>query len=132
MPQGAASRPLWLSTLLILGTIAAGLTLRLVHVGLPLPLVKYGGSTLWAMMIFWIVTTLRPRWRIVRAALCAGGVAFAVETFKLYHLPALDAFRKTLPGALLLGRLFSVWDLFAYALGILAGALADRKIRSRG
>jgi len=37
MPRPAIARPLWLSTLLILGTIAAGLTLRLAHFGLPQP-----------------------------------------------------------------------------------------------
>jgi len=35
MPRPAIARPLWLSTLLVLGTIAAGLTLRLTHFGLP-------------------------------------------------------------------------------------------------
>ena len=130
MPRPAIARPLWLSTLLILGTIAAGLTLRLTHFGLPQPVVKYGGSILWAAMIFWIVTTLGPRLPAVRAAFAAGAAALAVELFKLYHSPALDAFRLTFPGALLLGRIFSGWDMVAYAIGITAAALADRVIRS--
>jgi len=127
--QSLVGRPLWLSTLLILGAIAAGLTLRLVHIGLPFAAVKYGGSILWALMIYWIASTLRPHWPIPWATLAAGAVATAVEVFKLYHQPWLDAFRLTLPGALLFGRVFSLRDLLAYALAIAAGAAADRVIR---
>jgi hypothetical protein len=124
-------RPLPLSLLLILGTIAAGLALRLTHVGLPFLVVKYGGSILWAMMLYWIVSTVRPHWRAMKAALVTGAIAWAVEAFKLYQTPWLDAFRRTLPGALLLGRVFSGWDLLAYALAIGAAALADRAFRNR-
>jgi len=123
-------RPLFLSALLIVGTVMAGLTLRLAHFGLPFAIVKYGGSILWALMIYWIISSLRPRRPIVESAFVAGGVTAAVELFKLYHAPSLDAFRLTLPGALLLGRVFSSWDLVAYAFAISTGALADRAIRS--
>jgi len=123
------ARPLSVSALLILGTIAAGLTLRLVHFGLPFVVTKYGGSFLWALMIYWIVSALRPSWPIPRAATASGVIATVVELFKLYHVPWLDAFRLTLPGALLLGRTFSIWDLIFYALAITAAAIADRAIR---
>jgi len=118
-----------LSALLVLGTIAAGLTLRLTHFGLPFMIVKYGGSILWALMIYWIVSSTRPHWPIARVALAAGLIASAVEVFKLYHSPWLDAFRLTLPGALLLGRVFSIGDLIAYAFAIIAGAFADLAMR---
>ena len=36
---------------------------------------------------------------------------------------------STLAGALLLGRIFSVWNIVAYWFGIAAAALADRTIR---
>jgi hypothetical protein len=123
-------RPLALSALLILGTIAAGLTVRMAHLGLPFVVVKYGGSMLWALMIYWIVSSIRPRWSMAQNALAAGAIASAVELFKLYHSPTLDSFRLTLPGALLLGRVFSVWDLLAYSVAITAGALVDCAIRS--
>jgi len=125
-----AGRPLFVSALLIAATVAAGLTLRLTHLGLPFLVVKYGGSMLWAAMIYWIVSTVRPGWTIAKAALASGLIASAVELFKLYHVPWLDAFRLTLPGALLLGRVFSIWDLLAYVVAIVAGACADRAMRS--
>jgi hypothetical protein len=79
-------------------TVAAGLVVRFAHLGLPTFVVKYGGSTMWALMIYWIVSTLLPLWPIVAVALLGGAVATAVEFLKLCHWPALDAFRLTLPG----------------------------------
>ena len=113
------------SIALCLVTIVAGLTFRLVPLGLPAFVVKYAGSTLWALMIYWIVSTLLPTWRLPLVAVISGLIATAVEFFKLYHSPGMDAFRLTLPGMLLLGRYFSVWDILAYWLAIAAGALAD-------
>lgn len=125
------ARPVALSALLILATVAAGLTIRLTPLGLPDGVVKYGGSALWAMMIYWIVSTARPRWSPVRSALASSAIALCVELFKLYHTPQLDAFRLTLPGKLLLGRVFSLWDLLAYTLAIIAGMLAHHAIRAQ-
>jgi hypothetical protein len=121
-----APRSLTHSLALCFITIAAGLTFRLVPLGLPAFVVKYAGSTLWAVMIYWIVSTLLPTWRVPMVAVISGGIATAVEFFKLYHSPGTDAFRLTLPGILLLGRYFSVWDIVAYWIAIAAGALADR------
>jgi hypothetical protein len=42
------------------------------------------------------------------------------------HTPWLDAFRLTTSGALLLGRIFSLWNLVAYAIGIAFGVWIDR------
>lgn len=120
------ARPPKHSLALLLVTIAAGLAIRFVPVGLPLFAVKYGGSALWALAIYWLVSALLPPWRFLATALLAGVLATAVEFLKLCHLPALDAFRHTLPGILLLGRFFSVWDIVVYWLAIAAGALVDR------
>jgi hypothetical protein len=49
-----------------------------------------------------------------------------VELFRLVHAPWLDAFRLTTAGALLLGRVFSPWDVLAYGVGIALGMLLDR------
>jgi hypothetical protein len=94
-------------------------------------LVKYGGSMLWALMIYWVISSLIPRWRSVPAALLAGTIATAVEFLKLYHAPWLDAFRLTLPGILLLGRIFSVWDLLSYWIAVSAGAFLDARMANR-
>ena len=114
-----------MSLLLIGGTIAAGLLVRFASTGLPWFVQKYGGSSLWALTIYWMVSTIRPGWPVGRAGVLSGLIATAVEFFKLYRSPSVDSFRHTLPGVLLLGRYFSVRDLVAYCLAILAGAFAD-------
>jgi len=108
--------------------VVAGTALRLVPVGLPAGTVKYGGSILWGAMVYGLVAALvlRPRRRIVALAAL---VALSVELIRLVHVPWLDAFRLTLAGQLLLGRIFSPWNLVAYAVGIVAAAVADSRAR---
>jgi hypothetical protein len=124
-------RPLMRSFALFFATIVAGLIVRFAPLGLPAFVVKYGGSMLWAVMIYWSASTLLPTRRLAVVAAIAGLIATAVEFFKLYHSPAMDAFRLTLPGILVLGRYFSVWDIVAYWIAIGAGALLDCGLRRK-
>jgi Protein of unknown function (DUF2809) len=121
-------RSLTITALLLGATIGAGLAIRFAHIGLPSGVAKYGGSMLWALMFYWIVSALWPSGRVVPAALFAAGMTAAIEFFKLVHAPVLDAFRLTLPGVLLLGRVFSLWDIAAYWLAITIGAWADWRL----
>lgn len=123
------ARPRLPSLALMLATVTGGLAIRFAPLGLPPFLVKYGGSALWALMIYWIISTLLSSWRLYSAALLAGLAATLVELFKLYQSPALDAYRLTLPGKLLLGRHFSFRDIVAYWAAIAAGVALDRSIR---
>jgi len=123
------SRPLLLSLALMAATVAVGLTFRFVPLGMSPFVVKYGGSTMWALMAYWIVSTLLPSRRLLTVVLLTGTLATAVEFIKLYHAPILDAFRLTLLGIVLLGRYFSAWDIVTYWLAISVGALIDRSFR---
>lgn len=117
---------------LVIATIGAGLLLRFAPLGLPALVVKYGGSTMWALTIYWVLAVLLARWQPWRVLVVAGVIATAVEFFKLYRSPEVDVFRLTLPGILLLGRYFSVWDIAAYWVAIGVGGLVDASaIRSR-
>jgi hypothetical protein len=118
-----------LSVTLVVLTIASGLLIRFGPLGLPRFVAKYGGSVLWALMIYWIVSTLLPRWPVGAIALLAGSIATSIEFLKLFHVPWLDSFRITLPGVLLLGRVFSVWDILAYCFAMAIGAVVDGEIR---
>lgn len=117
-----------ISARLILATIAGGLLIRFGPLGLPFFVVKYGGSVLWALTIYWIVSALLPWWRVLPVAFLAGALSTSVEFLKLYHSPGLDSFRITVPGILLLGRSFSVWDILAYWIAMAIGAVLDRCI----
>ena len=119
---GAAGR-----AALCLAVIACGLALRGLgfQLGLPAFVVKYGGSLLWGTMVFFLVALLLPRRPRATTALVALAIAICVELFRLVHMPWLDAFRLTTAGALLLGRIFSVWNMVAYVVGIVVGAGLD-------
>jgi hypothetical protein len=85
---------------------------------------KYGGSALWAAMIYWLVAGIFTRKPVFLIALFACIATTGIETFKLVYSPGLESFRLTLAGKLLLGRIFSLKDLVAYAVAIaLCGAL---------
>ena len=111
--------------------IATGLVWRLAPLGLPAFLLKYGKSILWGAMVYCLVGAAAPGLPFRKIALIAGLIALGAECFRLVHAPWLDAFRMTLPGALLLGRIFSLWNLFAYAVGILVVAYGDRFLLMR-
>ena len=112
---------------LALIVIACGLSLRWYGfpLGLPAFVVKYGGSLLWATMVFLLVGVLLPGMSRSRLAAIAVAIAIVVEFSRLVHAPWLDAFRLTTAGALLLGRIFSLWNLVAYAVGIAFGVWID-------
>jgi len=93
---------------------------------LPFAVVKYGGSILWGAMVYWLLATIFVSSRPFRIAAVALILAVAVELFRLWHTPTLDAFRLTTAGALLLGRVFSLWNVAAYATGIAAALALDR------
>jgi len=123
----------WKTSLaLVAVTMAAGIAVRFAPLALPPPVVKYAGSMLWALLIYWIVSTLVPGWRRTNAVLMSGALATGVELFKLYRSPGMDAFRLTLPGMLLLGRYFSVRDIAAYWVAIAVGAILDGSMGHRG
>jgi hypothetical protein len=106
-------------------TLVVGLAVRFAPLGLPWFVVKYGGSTMWALMVYWVLAFLLPRSRAGWLAVAAGVIAALVEFQRLYHSPGLDAFRHSLAGILLLGNFFSLRDIVAYWLAIAVGAAVD-------
>jgi hypothetical protein len=113
---------------LCLSIIACGLALRGfgLRVGLPAFVVKYGGSLLWGTMVFFLVALAASHRSRRTVALVALAIAVCVELFRLVHAPWLDSFRLTTAGALLLGRIFSPWNVVAYGFGIMLGVWLDR------
>lgn len=106
-------------------TILAGLILRFAPLHLPYFLWKYGGSALWAVTVYWLLASLLPRARPRTLAILAAILSLVVEFSRLIPSPTLEAFRLTLAGKLLLGRIFSPRNIVAYWLAILAITLID-------
>lgn len=118
------SRRIWLVVAAIL-VILMGLSLRAYgyRLGLSFITVKYGGSLLWGAMVYLLVAAALLLQKTAIVWLLANSLAIAVELSRLVHTPGLDAFRETMAGALLLGKVFSLWNILAYTLGIALAAL---------
>jgi hypothetical protein len=110
---------------LAVGTIAAGLVVHEGSAALSLVARDVLGDVLWAMMICWWIGALTPCTGYTRRAVAALALCWAVELSQLYHAPALDAFRGTRVGHLLLGSGFNPRDLVAYAAGVAAVVLLE-------
>jgi hypothetical protein len=110
---------------LALIAIPAGLVWRFAPLGLPPLLYKYGGSILWAIVLYSCAAAILSKSKPLTVSLLACLLALAVELFRLVHAPGLDAFRLTLAGKLLLGSLFSHWDILAYWFAFTFMAVVD-------
>lgn len=115
-----------LASALVIGT---GLFWRSGLLPLPAAVAKYGGDSLWALVVFLGLGAVLPRSSTLRVALLAVGFAWSVEFLQLYHAPWIDEIRATRLGRLVLGSTFNGPDLIAYALGIGLGALSERVLR---
>ncbi|HTJ31115.1 MAG TPA: DUF2809 domain-containing protein [Acidobacteriaceae bacterium] len=111
-----------------MAVIALGLALRLIPSGLPPLLIQYGGSVLWAAMVYLLLAVPMPAVQPRRVAAIACAISAIVELTRLYHTPAFDAFRLTLAGKLLLGRVFNPSHFPIYWATIAAVALLDTKL----
>ncbi|RSK49065.1 DUF2809 domain-containing protein [Hymenobacter rigui] len=101
---------------------------------LPPFVASYAGDALWALLVYWLVGLLRPRWSSWRTGAVALCFAVVIEISQLWHPAWLQAIRATTLGALVLGHGFLWSDLLCYAVGVLAGVLlelaAERWFRS--
>jgi hypothetical protein len=77
-------------------------------------------------MVFFLVAMAAPTRSPSAIALISATVAICVELFRLVHTPWLDDFRLTTLGALLIGRVFSPWNMLAYGVGIVLAMWLDR------
>ena len=114
--------------ILLLITIPIGLAVRFLPLHLPWFLYKYLGSALWAAALYWCLATLLPKLRPQTLAALAILIATLVELSRLISIAAIDAFRLTLPGRILLGRYFSVKNIAAYIFAIILCTLLDRRL----
>lgn len=129
--QRSTLRSRLIYAVLVLLIIAAGLLWRWPALSLPPAMAKYGGSILWGGLVYLALRVALPKPGVAPMALLAATIAAAVEFTQLLHWPWLDAFRGTTFGALLLGRVFTWWDILCYWLGIAAIGMADRLCRGR-
>ena len=117
------SRPLY--ALLGALTIGTGLLWRSNLLSLSSFLAKYGGDSLWALMVFLGFGFVFRQSSTVRIALGAVCFAWSIEFLQLYHSPWIDEIRSNRLGHLVLGNSFNAPDLIAYVIGVVLGALTE-------
>jgi len=105
--------------------LGGGLLWRSRYVQLPRFASKYGGDSLWALLVFCGFALAFRRAPTLRLALLALSFAWAIEFSQIYHAEWIDQIRSTRIGALVLGSTFNWPDLLAYATGISVGVLVD-------
>lgn len=126
MPPITRRRIICLAIMLVL--IPLGLLCRFVPIGLPQFTVKYGGSFLWAATVYWLIAFFFARSSAAVLGLIALFATTTVEFLKLIHTPALESFRNTFAGKVLLGRYFSCTDIAFYWLAILCAVWFDHRV----
>lgn len=117
--------------LVAIACIAAGLMFRAPALGLPREVAKYGGSILWAAMVYFGLRVLWQRQRVLLTAVIAAVLVALGEATQLISMPGFDQWRETAIGHLIFGRTFAVEDIIAYWIGIAAAAVADRLVLQR-
>lgn len=80
--------------------------------------IAYGYWALWAGALYFLVALLMPARPGRQILTIAALVCALVEVSKVSRLTALDIFRLTPVGDWLLGRAFSIWHFFSFALGL--------------
>ncbi len=125
-PVGTPQRSRPTYALAVTLVIGIGLLWRSKLLPLPQFVAKYGGDSLWALVVFLCFGFAFPRGSTPRLAMVAVGFAWSVEFLQLYHAPWIDGIRATRLGHLVLGNVFNSPDLLAYAVGVGLGAWAER------
>lgn len=110
--------------------LVAGLISRNYRSHLPDFLAQYAGDTLWALMLYFMVSTILAGKPILVRGVVSFSVAFLVEVSQLYHAPWIDAIRRTTLGGLVLGFGFLWTDLVCYWVGIAIGSLVEWGVAS--
>ncbi len=109
--------------------VFAGLASRRYRTHLPSFIGEYLGDSLWALMLFLVVSFVLAGRPLFQRCTISLVLAFAVEVSQLYHAPWIDGIRSTTLGGLVLGFGFLWSDLVCYLVGIATGAFAELTMR---
>ena len=128
MTKFPGRRPLLVWPVLIALTVFLGIGSRRFGHSLPGFVAAYAGDTLWALVAFLGVGLLLPGASTRRVAALAMSFSVLVEVGQLYHVPWIDAVRRTTLGGLALGYGFVWSDLACYAVGVGFGILIEQAL----
>jgi len=111
---------------LFIGAIVLGLASRSKVISLPPFIAAYSGDTIWALMVFFLMATIFPRWKTKHVFIAAIVFAFCIEFSQLYQAPWINEIRRNRFARLVIGVGFLWSDLICYIAGVIVGAVIDR------
>ena len=98
--------------------VVLGLASRRYASALPEFIARYAGDTLWAVMIFGLISLIAAEWSTARVAAATLLVSYIVEASQLYQAPWIDGIRNTRFVGLVLGYGFLWSDIVCYTVGV--------------
>ncbi len=113
--------------LLFFGTILLGLSSRWAPIREVIG--TWLGDVLYAVMIFFLWSVLFPKQALIRQALFALLICYAIEFLQLYQAQWMLNLRATRLGSLVLGHGFLWSDIALYTLGVLVAVGIGRRIK---
>jgi hypothetical protein len=116
----------WIALIVVSAILGIG-SRRFGHIA-PGFVAAYAGDTLWALVVFLAFGLLLPTASTWRVAALAATFSLLIELSQLYHVPWIDAVRRTTPGGLILGYSFVWSDLVCYGAGVALGVLLERLV----
>ncbi|MBP2654676.1 MAG: hypothetical protein H6Q73_2245 [Firmicutes bacterium] len=108
--------------ILVLVVIVVGLLSREIPSWLP----KWIGDILWGLMVFFIMGFIFRDRPILNNAILSAIFSIGIEVAKFYHAPWIDTFRYTIIGGLILGYVFSFYNILCYITGIAIGVTCEK------
>lgn len=115
--------------LLIIGTIAIGLASRASFS--PNFIKAYAGDPLYALMIFFIIGFLFPKYSSVKVAVLCLATCYTIELSQLYQADWINEIRRTRLGGLVLGFGFLWSDIISYTAGAVAVYFLDSLFKNK-
>ena len=112
-------------------TILSGLLSRSTLIMLPDFISTYAGDTFWALIVFFLICTIFPRWKTKNITIAALLFAFGIEFSQFYHAPWIEELRHIKIGGLILGFGFKLSDLVCYTVGVSLGFVIDSFLISK-
>ncbi len=116
---------------LSLVTIPLGLLSRSTLVPLADFISTFAGDFFWALMVFFLICTMFPKWKTKNITITALIFAFGIEFSQFYHAPWIEEVRHYKIGGLILGFGFKLSDLVCYSVGVIMGTISDCILVSR-
>lgn len=111
--------------ILIIISIALGLSSRKFPEVLPDLIHEHAGDALWAAMVYFGFRFIFYQKHFLLSGLLALSFSFLIELSQLYQAPWINDIRNTILGALIFGSGFLWVDLLRYTLGIVFAVVMD-------